>query len=594
MSRPSRVRSVRYRTIGSRTRIWDEWRVPFALYHGARVGRWMVKHPKSSAGGATFLFLWRSTGLLATVLLVGVLGLLGLTGWVAWRSRRPEGPAGIPRLSVEDVKLRTQLRRQWRLSCRAAKLQGAESGEPPKLEREASLPGGSIRAVVKCGEIGIPTASVQKAVVTLADVIGCREVIATPLSPGKVELTFHWRDPIGRVLPLADLPIAPTGRIAYGIRQDNSVATVIPTQSILIGGLTRKGKSNAIWALLADCIRQGLFVDLYVSDPKGGIELDALERVVGATGGLVRVRQYAHDLKSTAEMVVNAEKAMHARQYEQKQKGLGRQVTPDQDNPLVVIILDEVLLLQEMLKKGPDSPLARIAFTGAASAYVVWANTQAAQIDVIGRFRDFVPQRICFATSQPEVTDSILGRGSEGMGATCSEINEPGVGFSHSEGDKIARKFRCALVTDDEVKYIARGELPTKVRNAAREAYDRRAEAEDAGTASKSRKDRPTKVYRWYYDGDPEYGDSLGYVGISYDVLIRESQHDADLRRFMEGNNRRTVETYPNRAAALAAEEEAIKLEKPIHNRQHNGGNAKAEPDEKRPRRFRRQHDRAA
>jgi hypothetical protein len=534
MSRLTRVRSVRLRTTGSGTRLRDEIQWPKWLYYpvtwALAGGRWKVSVP-------------------VTVLLV------------AW--------SGAGKLSVEDMRHRRTLQKQWGLACRTGKLLGPETGEPPPLRQVRGDGHGTFTATVKCGEIGVPVFAVEKQTAALAEVIGCREVVVNQVRPGVARLAIHWRDPIGRALPLADLPISTSpGHVAYGIRQDGSVATVNATQSILIGGLTRKGKSNLVWALLADLLRQGIYVDLYVSDPKGGVELDQLEAQLDIDGPrLLRVRQYA----KTA-----AETGMHARQYWMKQNG-ARKIAPDETNPLVVTILDETLPLTDILKKGTDSPLGRVAYTGAAAAYVVWANTQVAQVDAIGRFRDLVPQRICFATPNPQVTDSVLGAGSESLGAYCSDIREPGVGYSHSEGDKVARKFRAAMVTDDETQLIAQGMLPPAVVNKAREAWDRAAEG--AQVAGKSRGARRTALYRWFYVDDPEYGNSLGYVGISYDVIHREAQHTAGLRAFMEGNVRRETQWFPSRGEAVAAEALAIATEKPIWSQQHNQGNSRRRID---------------
>jgi hypothetical protein len=575
MSRPRRVRTVRPRSFGSGTRFLDEIQWPKSLYYGSSGVRWAVKHWKVSGPVTVLLVAWSGAGLQG-VLLFGVLGGAGLFGWLRWH-RAAEGGAGVGKLNVEDMRHRLTLQKQWGLACRTAKLLGPETGDPPPLRQLRGDGHGTFTATVKCGEVGVPVFAIEKQTAALSEVIGCREVVATAVRPGVARLAFHWRDPIGRALPLADLPISTSpGHVAYGIRQDGGVATVNATQSILIGGLTRKGKSNLVWALLADLLRQGIYVDLYVSDPKGGVELDQLEAQLDIDGPrLLRVRQYAKTAAETVKMLEAAEKGMHARQYWMKQNG-ARKISPDQTNPLVVTILDETLPLTDLLKKGTDSALGRVAYTGAAAAYVVWANTQVAQVDALGRFRDLVPQRICFATPNPQVTDSVLGQGSETMGAYCSDIQEPGVGYSHSEGDKVARKFRAAMVTDDETKLIAQGMLPPAVVNKAREAWDRAAEGPVSG---KSRGARRTALYRWFYVDDPEYGDSLGYVGISYDVIHREAQHTAGLRAFMEGNVRRETQWFPSRGEAVAAESLAIATEKPIWNKQHNGGNSRRRID---------------
>jgi hypothetical protein len=99
MSRPSRVRSVRYRTLGSGTRLMDEMQVPAPLYYGGRGVAWTVRHWRVTGPSALFLVLWGDAGLGAAVLLFGVLLALFLTaprgspgGTPATAS--PGGPAG--------------------------------------------------------------------------------------------------------------------------------------------------------------------------------------------------------------------------------------------------------------------------------------------------------------------------------------------------------------------------------------------------------------------------------------------------------------------------------------------------------------------
>jgi S-DNA-T family DNA segregation ATPase FtsK/SpoIIIE len=584
MPRPSRVRNVRYRTWGSGTRLLDELPIPFVPYYAGRAVMAAGKRWRRTLAVAVFWLLWGAVGLAGALLLFGVLLALGLTGWLAYRARAAEGGAGgRGKLSVDDMRAKATLRKQWALACRSAKLLGPESGEAPRLLKLQGNGYGTLTARVESGKIGVPVVDVVKSAARIADVVGCREVVVSPDGPGVAALAFHWKDPIGRVWPLAELPVSAPGQLAYGVRQDGSAATIRATQSVLIGGLTRHGKSNMIWALLADAVRNGVYVDLYVSDPKGGVELDLLEAQVPldlegkpiplsmrkGPRRLVEVREYAKNPAETAKMLERAEKAFHARQFEMKRDGV-KKIQPSEENPLAVVILDETLPLTDMLRKGTDSPLGRIAYQGAHAGYVVWANTQVAQIDAIGRFRDLIPQRVCFATSSREVTDAVLGNGAEALGAACSGIAEAGVGYSHSEGDKRYRKFRGAIVSDAESKLIAQGRLPARVVNAAREAYDRRAE-EEASSASKSRRDRRTALYRWFYVNHEEYGNSLGYVGISYDVLRREQQHTAALREFMDGDVRRETQWFDTRPEAEAAERLAIESERPIHNKVFNG-----------------------
>jgi hypothetical protein len=80
--------------------------------------------------------------------------------------------------------------------------------------------------------------------------------------------------------------------------------------------------------------------------------------------------------------------------------------------------------------------------------------------------------------------------------------------------------------------------------------------------------DEPTSLYRIW---DRKHKVLL-YVGIAVHWPRRMDQHSGDKDWFpIDGVVE--FEQYPNRPAALAAEEKAIRKEKPLYNIQHNGDN---------------------
>jgi predicted GIY-YIG superfamily endonuclease len=79
-----------------------------------------------------------------------------------------------------------------------------------------------------------------------------------------------------------------------------------------------------------------------------------------------------------------------------------------------------------------------------------------------------------------------------------------------------------------------------------------------------------TGLYRWWgtrLDGTP----GLLYVGISDQPVARLSQHQQDGKHWTLRVTGSTVQWYPNREMALAAEERAIKTERPEANIIHAG-----------------------
>jgi hypothetical protein len=81
--------------------------------------------------------------------------------------------------------------------------------------------------------------------------------------------------------------------------------------------------------------------------------------------------------------------------------------------------------------------------------------------------------------------------------------------------------------------------------------------------------DKPTDLYRHF---NRQF--RLLYVGISLNAWERARQHKS-IAQWADEGFLMTVETHPNRAAALAAEAEAIRTEAPVYN---IAGRARVEP----------------
>jgi predicted GIY-YIG superfamily endonuclease len=89
-------------------------------------------------------------------------------------------------------------------------------------------------------------------------------------------------------------------------------------------------------------------------------------------------------------------------------------------------------------------------------------------------------------------------------------------------------------------------------------------------SAAETLQDRPTTLYR-FHDAAGE----LLYVGITAQGRGRWYQHQGD-KDWWSHVAKATVEHFPNREAAAAAEVEAIRAEKPLHNIKHNGSAPRA------------------
>jgi predicted GIY-YIG superfamily endonuclease len=246
-----------------------------------------------------------------------------------------------------------------------------------------------------------------------------------------------------------------------------------------------------------------------------------------------------------------------------KKRGVRKHI-PTAEEPLDILIIDELLLLQELVKRGVDSPLATILSTGRKAGYVVWALSQVGQVDALGRVRDLFPQRICLATKSREMTEAALGPGAEQAGARCSQISEktPGVGYMFYDGRRGFIKFRAVFIPDDYARLISQGVLPALSEMARRQSWTAGITGSRFGTQDYSTQPRRTAVYRLYSsDG------RLLYVGITYNPNTRFQEHAAEKVWWEDVDMTKTeIRWYKNRKLAKKAETEAIATEHPVFN----------------------------
>jgi hypothetical protein len=422
----------------------------------------------------------------------------------------------------------------WRDICTQAKITAPRGRAYPPLRRYRIEPGGGVSVRSRLGgatETLIETPDLHHS-------IGCRECTVTSPKSGWVEIVATWADRLSRPVTLADLPEPPPGRVTFGLTATGGPAAIKYGESVLIGGITRSGKSTCIWCLLAGLRRERIPTDLYVSDAKGGIELRALEDLVGQDTGLIRVRRYARDDLQTEQMLETAVGGMRARMAAMRESG-ERKHSPTRENPLVVVLIDEILPLVEQLKAGTKSPLGILCYQGAAAGYVVWAGTQVGTVDSLGRVRDLIPQRICFGTKNREMTVAILGPEAPKEGARAWKIRIKGVGYFEQDGERGFERFRAALVTDPQTERIGDGSI--------------------VFAAVSGRRGR-TALYRHYGTGpDSEPAETREairplYVGMSYNAVKRFTQHQGDGKDWTRRVTSSTTEYFDTRAAAREAE----------------------------------------
>jgi len=412
------------------------------------------------------LWLWLRSWLLVLVVwtLLPAVVLAGFLARSYWsKSATPFGGGRLKALfdalhSAGQARAwKQRFRTGWPVAATNAKLVDA-NGAPARLGRTIDAAPGGVSALVHAGKIGK----------TASDVIARAEVLAASLQaelirvdyvkPSLARVHVRYEDTLKQVLTLDDFsvhlsryPLNRTGVVPYGIDDIGSTAYVSASTSLLLVGLTGSGKSSVTWALLDGLFTRQIPHCLWVIDNKGGIELSALEQCDRSY-----VKAYVTKDTDALDLLRNCATAMRARGDRMRRKGQHKHY-PTPQSPLNIVVIDEGAALLRRMKGDDLDPLYDILQQGRAHGFVVWVLSQAGQVDVLGRLRDYIPQRICLATRNRESTDAVLGQGAEASGAFCSRITrqQAGVGYYWHEDARSPVRFRAAFLDDRATNQVA-------------------------------------------------------------------------------------------------------------------------------------------
>jgi S-DNA-T family DNA segregation ATPase FtsK/SpoIIIE len=409
---------------------------------------WYVTLP-----GTVLLYLWARFGWVGPVLLVGsLLSVAGSWMLVDWRS--------FLRFVFYPVLGRWRrmgYRRRWYPAMATARLVVAFDGHVvlPILRRVRCRPGRDeliVRMVT--GQIPDDYAQVSE---RLMHTFGARAVKVTPgKSPELVTVTLLRGDPLTKtVAPLPVVKVPDFTALPLGLREDGEPYTLrlFGTQ-VLIAGATDAGKGSVIWALvrsLAGGIASGL-VEVWAFDPKGGMELGGGQRLFA--------RFACEDYPAMADMLEEALTTARARAT--RLRGVTRQHVPTPDDPLIVIIIDELAALtayltDRHLKDRIKAALGVLLTQGRAVGVHVVAALQDPRKDVLP-FRNLFPTRIALRLSEPNEVDLVLGDGARDRGALCDRIprSTPGVAYVVLDGDPVPMRVRFSYNTDADITSLSR------------------------------------------------------------------------------------------------------------------------------------------
>ncbi|MEV6810721.1 FtsK/SpoIIIE domain-containing protein [Micromonospora sp. NPDC051296] len=273
--------------------------------------------------------------------------------------------------------------------------------------------------------------------------------------PRHVWLVFIRRDPLTRIVAPLPVPARPDfTALPLGVREDLAVYCLrLLATHVLVGGATRMGKGSVIWSLLrslAAGIRSGL-VRVWAIDPKGGMEL--------SIGRALFSRYVDDDWHRMADLLDDAVTRMRARQ--RALRGKVRVHTPTTDEPLIVVVIDEIAALLAFL---PDSDIRQritqalglLLTQGAGLGVLVVAATQDPRKEVVS-VRDFFPTRIALGLTERAHVDLLLGDGARDRGALADQIPQSakGVAYVLLDGQPEPARVRFSFLPDDVIRDMA-------------------------------------------------------------------------------------------------------------------------------------------
>lgn len=525
-------------------------------------------HPIRGFAAVLFGYLWSRTGqLLLAATLTVLLMAAGVGAWNWYRFRK----TGLTvTQAAKQLRLERRVQRGWTKAIVDGTNLVKTGDVVPPLKR-IRFEDGDITARVYPGAYAITTDKVIPNLNVVRDVLHCRDVTYAIPENGTLDLRFEFSNPLEKIVLPSDLKAPRDGAAPYGLtRSGQPMSLPILNRDgstaftpVLVGGVTGAGKSSFLWAVLAGLIAMRIPVELWVSDPAGGVELAALGAAYDARTGtdLFRVRRYvgSNDPKHTNALVQEFNKAMHSRLA--TMKGTGKLHTPTPAEPLQLLICDELLQLGDsLLKGGVHSPFGLTLSAGRKAGFSAIALTQIGEKAVIGSARELFRRRVCFATDTREMTETILGSGGRADQAPAHTIPEttPGVGYAFAEGSRTIEKFRAAYFDDAACVQIANGDVPAGMEHFLPEPEP----------------EVPWAVYRLFGFPAADGARVLEYLGSTNDPRRRFAEHQRDkkwARRIDWGAAR--IEWYDTRAEALAAETEAIRREMPRRNGTSNEDN---------------------
>ncbi len=352
---------------------------------------------------------------------------------------------------------RVYYRRGWYPAMATARLVVSFDGRAvvPVLQRvRATRAGDELTVRMVTGQIPDDYAAMS---VRLTHTFGARGCRVTPgRRPELVVLVLRRADALRRTVAPFPVPAVPdfTGLMVGLVEDGEPLRLRLFGTQILVLGATGAGKGSVLWSVIAAVaggVRSGV-VKLWVFDPKGGMELAA---------GLPLFDRFAcEDFASMADTLEQAVTVM--RERTRRLRGVTRQHVPSVDEPLYLIVIDELAALtayltDRQLKDRIKAALGLILTQGRAVGVHVIAAAQDPRKEILP-FRDLFPTRVGLRLAEAGQVDLAIGDGMRDRGAVCDRIpmTAPGVAYLVLDGDPTPVRVRFSYWDDPAITDLAR------------------------------------------------------------------------------------------------------------------------------------------
>jgi S-DNA-T family DNA segregation ATPase FtsK/SpoIIIE len=338
----------------------------------------------------------------------------------------------------------------------------------PRIEKVTSTRWGD-RVLVRL-LLGQCTEDYERDAPELAHSFGASSCRVREERPGRVWLEFTTRDPLREPVPAlpvsedVDLEAVPIGR-----REDGEPWRVkILGTHMLIAGMTGSGKGSVLWSLLRGLgpeIRDAR-VAVWAIDPKGGMELGP-GRPLYARFAVPSLNDLDAPYERIAGLLEDAVKVMQ-RRAQGLADGLVRRHTPTTEEPLILVLIDEIAnltayLTDRKVKERINRALGLLLTQGRAVGVCVVGALQDPRREVM-TLRSLFPDKVGLRLDSPTEVDMVLGDSAREQGAYCDRIPAglPGVGYVRVDGVREPTRVRAGHVKDEDIAAMVRDYAPPR------------------------------------------------------------------------------------------------------------------------------------